>query len=321
LTGQRYSTTELYQITTLRCTFAPNPATNTYYMKNILLLLAIVFLPTIVFAQTATNVIAEKKQEPYICNTGGQPRPQEKILPKKHGFYISWGYNTESYTQSDLHISQPSLNNDYTFQDFKAHDHKGWDDQIFQQQLSIPQYNYRIGYYLNKQKGLSIEINFDHTKYVATEPQNAHVVGTLNGKSVDTIITFDHAHGFFYYLNNGANFFLLNIVKQWSLYNSEKYHTQIHFLGKAGIGPVVPHVENAFFGRKNDPHFQIGGWNTGIEACIKATFHKYVYLEFSNKLDYARYSDLKIYEGTAKQAFGTYEVILSLGVNIPNRKN
>jgi hypothetical protein len=34
-------------------------------------------------------------------------------------------------------------------------------------------------------------------------------------------------------------------------------------------------------------------------------------------MDYARYSGLKIYDGTAKQAFGTYEMILSLGVVFP----
>ena len=27
--------------------------------------------------------------------------------------------------------------------------------------------------------------------------------------------------------------------------------------------------------------------------------------------------DLKIYQGTAKQAFGTYEMILNLGVSVP----
>jgi len=48
--------------------------------------------------------------------------------------------------------------------------------------------------------------------------------------------------------------------------------------------------------------------------------HKKVYLEFTNKIDYARYSNLKVYKGTAKQAFGTYELILSLGYTFPMGK-
>jgi hypothetical protein len=55
----------------------------------------------------------------------------------------------------------------------------------------------------------------------------------------------------------------------------------------------------------------------GAEAGLRVTFFKHAYLEFTNKVDYARYSGLKVYEGTAKQAFGTYELILSLGYTTP----
>ena len=51
----------------------------------------------------------------------------------------------------------------------------------------------------------------------------------------------------------------------------------------------------------------------GLEGALRTTFFKHVFLEFANKVDYASYSGLKIYKGTAKQAFGTYELILSLG--------
>jgi len=61
----------------------------------------------------------------------------------------------------------------------------------------------------------------------------------------------------------------------------------------------------------------LGGWNVGAEATLKATLFKYAFIEYSNKLDYARYSNLKIYEGTAKHAFGTYEMILSVGAVLP----
>ena len=45
------------------------------------------------------------------------------------------------------------------------------------------------------------------------------------------------------------------------------------------------------------------------------------FIEFSQKADYARYSHLKIYEGTAKQNFGTYELILSIGAIVPTTKH
>jgi hypothetical protein len=188
---------------------------------------------------------------------------------------------------------------------------------LFTTPISIPQYNYRLGYFFNRKKGLAFEINFDHTKHIIQDGQQVKLSGTLNGKQTDSTINFSEGNGFYYYLNNGANFLLFNIVKRWNWQESKTGNFKLDALGKAGIGPVIPHVQNSFFGKANDPGFQLGGWNMGVEAGARATFYKRVYLEFTNKIDYASYSNLKVYQGTARQAFGTYELILSLGFTIP----
>jgi hypothetical protein len=258
---------------------------------------------------------------PYLLSAQTTSTPQpEKKKKKLHTFYFSWGYNAETYTQSYIHVKQDELHNDYTLTHVNGRDHKGWNEGIFHQEITIPQYNYRIGYIFNEEKGYGVELNFDHTKFLIDEPQKIQVKGTMNGKNVDTSIIFDSKNGFYYYLNNGANFFLFNFVKRWHIWSSKSENIRIDGLGKAGIGPVIPHVQNSFFGHPNEQGFQFGGWNTGIEGTIKASFHKLIYLEICNKLDYARYSGLKVYKGTASQAFGTYEMILNLGINIPVRR-
>lgn len=240
---------------------------------------------------------------------------------RKHLFYFSWGYNQESYTNSKVHVKQSGLGNDYTFHDVKSEDHKGWDHDFLKQELTIPQYNYRIGYMLDEDRGIGIELNFDHTKHIITSDQNLKMTGQFGGKTVDTNIFFSSSNGFHYYLNNGANFFLFNFVKRFKRYELFDGKLRIDGLAKAGIGPVVPHVDNSLFGQQNDPKFQFGGWNVGVEGDVKVSFFKYVYLEYGLKLDYARYSNLSVYEGTAKEAFGTFEQILSLGLQFPiNRK-
>jgi hypothetical protein len=244
---------------------------------------------------------------------------QHKKRNRKGEIYFSWGYNMEWYTKSNVHIIQPDLGHNYTFTHISGHDNKGWDGQLLNKPLTIPQYNYRLGYVFNKEKGWAVEINFDHTKFIFAD-QNAAIKGTFNGKMIDSTIAFNEANGFFYYLNNGANFLLFNIVKRWSVYHLPNEKIKIDGFLKAGVGPVIPHVENSFFGQKNAPHFQLGGWNTGVEGAVRTTFFKTIYLEIANKLDYARYSNLKIYKGTAKHAFGTYEIILSLGITFPGGK-
>jgi hypothetical protein len=251
---------------------------------------------------------------PFLCTA------QKQNTKRKHEIYFSWGYNTEWYTHSNIHLSQPALGNDYTFEHVSGHDHRGWDGQFFTKALSIPQYNYRLGYILNEQKGLGIEINFDHTKFIFSDNQLVHIKGTVSHANYDGHVLFSQDKGdssSYYYLNNGANFLLFNLVKRSRLFSTRDKNLQVDFLGKAGFGPVIPHVENEFFGDKNDPHFQLGGWNIGLEAALRATICKYVYLEYSNKVDYARYSGLRVYDGTVKQAFGTYEMVLSLGFNLP----
>lgn len=253
-----------------------------------------------------------------ICLSLSTVNAQNKTNKKerKKEFYFSWGYNKEWYTKSTIRVKQPSLGSDYQFTSIKAHDHPGWDEGIFNRAFTIPQYNYRLGLFINKEKGLAVEINFDHTKYIFAD-QQARVKGFLNKRYVDTIVNFNRENGYYYYLNNGANFLLFNIVKRWHWYAARNEKVKIDLLGKAGIGPVIPHVENSLFDQKNQSGFQLGGWNMGAEAALRATFFNYVYLEYCNKIDYARYSNLKVYEGRARQAFGTYEMILNLGVTFP----
>ena len=240
---------------------------------------------------------------------------------RKGEFYISWGYNKEWYTNSNVQINQPSLGNNFTFQNTKLEDHPGWDDALLTKAISIPQYNYRIGYFIDKEKDIAIEINFDHTKALFLDNQKVHMVGTYNGKAVDSSFVFSKngtgTSRNYYYLNNGANFLLFNIVKRKKFTKISTKDFAFDGLAKVGFGPVIPHVENCLFGVKNNQLFQFGGWNTGAEYAIRSTFKKSLYAEFAGKVDYAYYYNLAVNQGTAKQGFGTLEFIFNLGYTFP----
>jgi hypothetical protein len=256
----------------------------------------------------------------FTTCTAAQAQQRSTKKERKGEFYFAWGYNKEWYTNSSVKVSQPALNNNYTFKNVESHDNVGWDKDLFKQPISIPQYSYRFGYFFNKKRGLAWEVNFEHTKHIIADGQMARVVGTLGGRQVDTSVLFSKPNGFNYYLNNGANFLLFNIVKRKNLYETVNKKFKVDFLGKAGIGPVIPHVENTLFGQSNDDGFQFGGWNIGVDASIRATFYNRIFLEYTNKLDYASYSGLKVYQGTAKHAFGSYIMVLCLGFTIPAGK-
>lgn len=228
-------------------------------------------------------------------------------------WYFSWGYNEEWYTHSNIHVNQPGLGNNYDFRNVFAEDKPGWNEHFWATPISIPQYNYRIGHWFKDD--WAVEINFDHAKYQVVNEQLLHVQGTLNHKPVDTF--FVNNGNLVYQLNNGANFFLFNIVHRLQVPYVNFSNFNMSLLLKGGVGFMWPHVQNTIFGQNNDAGFQFGGLDFGGEAALRATIFKYVFLEYCNKLIFTDYWGLKVYEGKARQNFGTYEMIVNLGVNVP----
>ena len=134
----------------------------------------------------------------FITNCPAAIAQQAKKHKSRFGsIYFSWGYNQEWYTQSTVHISQGALGNNYDLIHVNGRDHLGWDDGVFNKQLTIPQYNYRLGYYFNKKQDLAIEANFDHTKYLIRDMQEVHIKGTLHGRAVDSNFMFSQENGDF----------------------------------------------------------------------------------------------------------------------------
>ena len=262
---------------------------------------ALLFLPlgTLFHAANAQDTKVDLQPYHYVGHQGS--------------WYFSWGYNKEWYTHSSIHISQPSLGNDYTFKNVFAEDKVGWDHQFFHTPITIPQYNYRLGHWFKDD--WAFEINFDHTKYQVAQAQYLHLEGTLNHRQVDTF--FVNNGNLLYQLNNGANFFLFNIVHRIQVPHMNYKYFNASLLLKGGVGFMWPHVQNTIFGKDNSQGFQFGGLDLGGEADLRLTFFKNVYLEYCNKAVFTDYWGLTVYEGKARQNFGTYEMILNLGVDVP----
>ena len=143
--------------------------------------------------------------------------------------------------------------------------------------------------------------------------------GAMDGQPVDKYI--NNRDGFLrYQLNNGANFLLFNLVHRNHLttFNTDWFDASL--LTKGGIGIVIPHVQNEIDGHANKKGFQFGGFDVGFEAGVRATFFRYGYLEFTNKVIGAQYYNLRVYKGRAKQFIAAYEMILSIGASIPLKK-
>ena len=276
-------------------------------------------LPILLIAFLLINFELYSQEE--ICNCPGQNKVG------KGSIYFMWGYNRDWFSKSDIHFKNTSgefnpVTNNYDSYDFtlfglKAEDRPGF-KKLLTSDLTIPQYNYRLGYYFNDKNDLGIEINFDHTKYVMVNYQNLRLEGTIRGQyyNQDTVVqavdflAFEHS--------DGANFLMLNIIKrQQFLVAANKKHW-VSGIVKIGGGIVIPRTDITLFGQRLNNRFHIAGYLFGIESGIRYDAFKYFFMEYTVKGTWANYTNvLAIGNGRVNHSFYTLQNILLLGVQFP----
>lgn len=235
------------------------------------------------------------------------------------GMYVQWGYNKEWYTNSNIRFKL-SNGDIFTLKNAKAHDKPNF-DAIYKNpgDISIPQYNYRVGFYLNDKNTKAIEINFDHIKYVVTDGQTVHVKGIIDGKNVDgnsildpnTFLALEHT--------DGGNLLHINYVEQKTLLmNKAKTRPLVNLIWKAGAGINIPRTDFTYRGDRLNNAFHIAGYNLSGEAGARFYISRRLFFEGTGKTGYVRYVNALANTTTAKgnrvtHGFGYFELIGLIG--------
>jgi hypothetical protein len=240
-------------------------------------------------------------------------------------WYYSWGYNKEYWAPSDTHVSQPSLGNNFTIHDVQGHDSFSW-PALVNGDLFGPQYNIRIGRFINDERTLGVEFSLDHTKYNNALGQTANVTGLVGGVPTNENLKLD-SNTFSEMLHNGANHVMVNAVYRYPLIGQTNETLSVSALGKAGLGIMLPHTTDTILGNTNNVGsktlsnavglttgwWQLNGWTAGVEAGIRIVLWKPVYLEITDKVAYAYLGDLPAFMGTIQQSLLMNEIIVSIG--------
>ena len=261
----------------------------------------------------APPVVPHVEHQSSVSRDVGRPAPSRaQPEPRGREYFVSWGYNGDSYAKSDLHIRQSSLGNDFTLSGVRARDSKAWTD-LFNHSLFVPQYNFRFGIFFSEKWGL--EVALDHMKWIVREGQQVRMTGTLNGSDVDAdvVLTPDVLR---YQLNNGANPIFFNVVRRFRLAGEPGRTGHVAVLAKAGGGFAIPHTENTVFGEPNEKGFQpFHGWNLNAGAAVRIHLFELLYFEAEQKLVYARYFGVKVDRGTARHSVKASEFTFNFGVS------
>ena len=206
------------------------------------------------------------------------------------GMYMQWGYNKEWYTNSTIRFKLSNGDN-FTLHNAKAHDKPDF-DAIYKNpvEISIPQYNYRLGFYLNESHTKAIELNFDHIKYVVTDGQSVHVTGRINGQQVDGDSTLNSDRFLHLEHTDGGNLLHINYVQQKTLMmNKAKTRPLVNLIWKAGAGINIPRTDFTYRGDRYNNDFHVAGYNLGVEAGTRLYISKRFFIEGTGKTGYVRY--------------------------------
>jgi len=205
---------------------------------------------------------------------------KKKQITQKGSMYALWGYNRSIYTKSNINFAGPNYN--FTILNAKAKDNpaRPLKTYINPKTLTVPQFNFRFGYYTNTSWDLSL--GWDHMKYVMVNGQEAKLTGYVD-PSVNQVINgeFDNeiypiTDEFIHYENsNGLNYVSFQAIYNKLLFRTESRAFAVRARLGGGIGPVVTQTDFNF----NNQGFHTKQKLTGFGASI----HSGIRLEFLNR--------------------------------------
>ena len=269
-----------------------------------------VVLTFCVFSQYSFSQEEIQNEEKYTAHNKGK-------------FYISWGGNRESYSESDVNFRGDNYN--FTVENMRAHDKpKGWHlDYINPTKMTIPQTDFRLGYYVSDR--YSISVGWDHMKYVMSQFQLSPVTGYIStGEGFDgayyntptvmseDFLTYEHTDGLNYV---NAEFARHDDFSKWlGITNTDII--QVNISEGFGAGVLYPKTNTKLMGRDRHDEFHVSGYGISGKMALNITFLKHFYVQAELKSGYINMQDIRTtYNGSdrASQDFFFFQRIIEVG--------
>ena len=222
----------------------------------------------------------------------GFSQRRNKAKPKKSfnagAIFFHWGYNRDFYSKSDINFTGPGY--DFTLQDCQAEDRQeslSYENYFKFNNITIPQYNIRIGYMIKK--NWAISLGFDHMKYILKDNVPYQLSGTINpGVDLETnwsgiyinepVITQEAS--FHYENSNGLNYIRAEVsrVDQWYRQRNSAWFALSSLFG-VGAGAIVSMNDFTFAGRKSLETQSLSGMALSLHADMRLEFFRHFYIQ------------------------------------------
>lgn len=194
----------------------------------------------------------------------------------KHRVFAYWGYNRAQFTTSSIHFT--GSNYDFILHDVEAKDRPETftlNNYFNPKNIWIPQYNYRVGWFLNDR--WSFSLGLDHMKYVVVKDQQVKLTGNISrerspayatsGEAGEVRITPDFLT---YEHTDGLNLLAVDGDHYDALWTSKSGKQALYFTEGLFVGPVIPRTDVRLFGEGINNKFHLAGYGAGAKLGLFA---------------------------------------------------
>lgn len=244
---------------------------------------------------------------------------------KKGTVNLLWGWNKGIFSNSKIHFKGDNYN--FTLHDVSAKDkfyNVRLDPHLTPGNLTLPQTNLRIGYFIKDDLELSFGV--DHMKYVMENGQSVPIDGYINTGSVydgvyngekivldPEFLLFEHTDG----LNYG-NIELTRFrrINQWLHIPENKYANLDGYIG-AGAGLLVPRTNTTLLENERYDEFNVAGFGMSAKIGFNLELFRWMIFRYAWKLGYINMPNIRTTQfksDKANQAFIFSENLFMFGV-------
>mgnify|MGYP000002889404 CR=1 FL=1 len=255
---------------------------------------------------------------------GAFSQKKNDLISNKGKVFLYWGWNRGFYSDSDITFKGNDY--DFTLNKATASDKPtpfSFDKYLNPANMTIPQTNYRIGYFFKE--NYTISLGVDHMKYVLDQGQQASITGEIdpvyaphdgvyNGELkeiTDDFIQFEHTDGLNYICIEVNRF---DNISPFLGIHSKNF--QINVTEGLGAGALLPRTNATLLGNERHDEFHLAGFGVSAQVGLDFTFFKYFFIMSELKGGYINMGDIRTTQSksdTASQSFWYVEPTFVFG--------
>ncbi len=221
-----------------------------------------------------------------------------------------WGWNQARYTTSDIRFH--GNNYDFTLEKVIARERQSpFDVKVYFNPgtITIPQVNYRVGYFLNNHYDISFGV--DHMKYVMKQDQTVKINGYLKqtgsrfdgnytGQDIvlrEEFLTFEHTDGL-----NYLNFEVNRYDKIADLSKIKLKNVEINLTEGISLGAMMPKTNTKLLQNKRYDEYHFAGYGMGAKVGLNVTFGRHFFIQSDMKGGFINMPDIRTTEFSSDRA-------------------